>query len=512
MHLSPEEKRIGKHNFGRALDFTRRDFLKAAAAAPAVGAFYFGYSEMHDGPLKAGLIGTGRQGSRILSHSNPDYVRFTAVCDIRPSQLHRIRYGEESAADHIGMLKKYEVTDEQLDQQVRQYDDYLQLLADSDVELVVIAVPLHLHHQITSDALAAGKHVFCETQLAKSAGECKELGRAAATRGLKLAVGYQRHYNILYDNAINILDSGLLGDVRHIRARWHYNHSWPVLHRGEPLVVDGQSVLQDSMREVIPEMDQPLDFAKYGYQSLEELCWWPLYHRTGGGLMAEMGTHQLDACVRLLGGAHPLAVSGTGGKTFFEDDREIDDHLFLTFEFPGLDHPLGVRAGANLDDIVFVTYSCVATNALESYGEQVFGTRGTLLVDEQREVLLFKEVAPETGTDPKATEIAVATSVSGAGELTTSASDTGGDASAAPIPGDIGTFVNRGYGEQLEHFAWCIRNPDADNQPRCGADVGLANVVMASVADAAVRQKTRIEFEPEWFDIDQEATPGDGLV
>ena len=69
---------------------------------------------------------------------------------------------------------------------------------------------------------------------------------------------------------------------------------------------------------------------------MEELVRWRLYKRTGGGLMAELGSHQLDACSIFLGKVHPLAVTGVGGKIFYPtDDREVDDHVFVTYEFPG---------------------------------------------------------------------------------------------------------------------------------------------------------------------------------
>ncbi len=47
-HLTPEERVLGRENANRALGVSRRDLLKAAAAAPALGAFYFGYKE-HEG-------------------------------------------------------------------------------------------------------------------------------------------------------------------------------------------------------------------------------------------------------------------------------------------------------------------------------------------------------------------------------------------------------------------------------------------------------------------------------
>src|SRR6185312_10660910 len=106
------------------------------------------------------------------------------------------------------------------------------------------------------------------------------------------------------------------------------------------------------------------------YKSLDELINWRLYNRTGAGLMAELGSHQLDACSIFLGKQHPVAVTGVGGTIFYEDGREVDDHVFCTYEFPGL----------HGKDRVVVTYSSISTNAFEKYGETVMGTKGTLIV------------------------------------------------------------------------------------------------------------------------------------
>src|SRR6201999_1661912 len=115
------------------------------------------------------------------------------------------------------------------------------------------------------------------------------------------------------------------------------------------------------------DKDKSIDFAKYGYKSLDELVRWRLYDRTGAGLMAELGSHQLDACSIFLGKKHPLAVTGIGGTFFYTDGREVDDHVFVTFEFPG--HAK--------DDHVVVTYSSINTNSFEKYGETIMGSRGT---------------------------------------------------------------------------------------------------------------------------------------
>src|SRR5262249_25240064 len=125
-----------------------------------------------------------------------------------------------------------------------------------------------------------------------------------------------------------------------------------------------------------------VDYAKFGYKSLDELINWRLYNRTGAGLMAELGSHQLDACSIFLGKKHPLSVTGVGGTIFYKDGREADDHVFTIFEFP---------AGRDDKHRVIVTYSSINTNSFDGYGEMVMGSKGTMIVSQEKEILLFKE-------------------------------------------------------------------------------------------------------------------------
>src|SRR5262249_15059361 len=100
-------------------------------------------------------------------------------------------------------------------------DDYKDLLADKDIEGVIIALPLHLHDVVAIEAMHADKHVLTEKLMAHSIGQCKDMGRVAKQTKKLLATGHQRHYSILYDNAVDTLTRGILGDVHHIRAQWH---------------------------------------------------------------------------------------------------------------------------------------------------------------------------------------------------------------------------------------------------------------------------------------------------
>ena len=159
---------------------------------------------------------------------------------------------------------------------------------------------------------------------------------------------------MLYDNANYLVQNGHLGEIRHIRALWHRNNARPddrartrtasrsttprPATRSTSSDEEGNIVYLDGWKPPIPEDDKKVDFAKYGYKSLDELVRWRLYNRTGAGLMAELGSHQLDACSIFLGKKHPLAVTGIGGTFFYTDGREVDDHVFVTFEFPGKDY------------------------------------------------------------------------------------------------------------------------------------------------------------------------------
>ncbi|WP_165220396.1 Gfo/Idh/MocA family protein [Aquisphaera insulae] len=507
-NLTPEQRILGRENADRALGMTRRDFLAAAGAATTMGGFYFGYKGLGDKPpVKAAIIGTGDEGCQaMIRFHNRDYLNFIGFCDIRPSQQERAK---KEFTDH----KQYSPEDVK---KLKQYPSKKEMLEDPDVEVVVIALPLWLHAPVAIEAMKAGKHVFTEKLMAHSVAECKEMCRVARQTNRLLAVGHQRHYSALYDNANFLLQNGVLGDVRHIRALWHRNNAQPMVAKdkdnntiydpktGLPEWVKddkGNIVYRDSWKKAIPDSDKNVDYAKFGYKSLEELIRWRLYNRTGAGLMAELGSHQLDACSIFLGKKHPLAVTGVGGTIFYKDGREVDDHVFTTYEFP---------YGQDDKDRVVVTYSSINTNSFDGYGEMVMGSRGTMIVSQEKEILLYKEAG--NATLSRQTSITMET-VGKKPALETSPSLAGPSAATA-IGGLATADPSRGYREELEHFAYCVRNgnasnyhDDKDHQPRCRGEVALADAVIALTTNLAMKQNRRIEFDPAWFDFKSDKTP-----
>lgn len=567
MYLSPEEKQIGKDNFNTAVAYglSRRDLLKGTIAAGLVaggglGSFYYGYGKSLGDPLRIGVIGTGDEGCVLLGAVNPEFIKVVAIADIRPYNIHRAFHGDWYSEAQLkvrpGLMAKYGwKTEDEARRHVKVYDkDYRELIRDPNVEAVVIGLPLHLHAEVAIEAMKAGKHVLTEKLMAKTVAECKEMAKVAAETGKILAVGHQRHYNILYDNAKDIIKNGLIGDLHYIRAQWHRGNmpgrdSWaqplpPGTRKGDKgddklakdlenwkkQLAKAEGAEIEKWQKKIAQLeaqirDKMVDAAKYGYEEkvvkdaagnvkyqaspLEELIRWRLWARTGGGLMVELGSHQLDAASIFIAALHeaaakdkneikhihPLSVSAGGSRALFDWDREIEDHLYCVLEFPapGYDpkDPLGHLRK------IGVSYASINGNGFGGYGEIVFGTKGTLILELEKESMLFKDSDTKSRIEIKEGK--------GGPTIDTQASAPGH--AAAQGAAAIGPDVSRGYREELEHWAWCIRNPDPKNKPRCSPEVALGDAVIALTTNIAARKGMRIEFKEEWFDPKRPETP-----
>lgn len=536
MDLTPKQRETGKANFEQVTgDLTRRGFMRSMAVGASVAAVtpavYFGYKAIGN-PVQAALIGGGDEGGILVGAHNKDFLKFVAVADIRPYNRDRIMDGDPKVPLRPGFKKLYgpEAKD------ISVYDDYKKILERKDIEVVVIATPLSTHAKIAIECMRAGKHVLCEKLMGWNIAQCKKMIQVARETNRILSIGHQRHYSMLYSHAHEVVESGVLGDVRHIRALWHRNNSWPFQDRADARypVAPGydQPYYRDGWYPPIYQVDQDAmkDKAKeYGFSSVEELVRWRLYNATGGGLMAELGSHQMDACSIFLGKVQPLSVSGVGGKFYYgpgRNDRESDDSVFVTYEFPGVNHPRGKKKGKDKDDIVVVTYSSLNTNSFESYGECVMGSRGTMVVEQEQSVFLYTEKNPAKKMgDGRSTEVTVTTGPAGKPALDASSTWGPGGGSGATLssgsgPAVTGGAVSRGYTEEMEDFAYCVREWDGklgyekddtgafrQRLPRCHGEVAMADAIIALTANQSMKNRQRIDFSPDWFVWDNQAVP-----
>jgi len=627
MHLTQEQRNIGQENFYAAIgsDLLRRDLLKEVnsqelKSGKGLGAKFFGYGTVEK-PIRVAVLGTGDEGCVLIGAINPKYIQVVAIADVRPFNHHRAFHGDISSPSALavrpGLLKVYGWKDEEeARQHVKVFGDYHELLhhykdkeGDEQIEAVIIALPLFLHAPASVAAMKQGYHVLTEKLMAHTVAECKEMARAAEQYKKHCATGHQRHYNVLYDHVVKMLQSGVLGDLHYIRAQWHRNNrpgsdSWrqhlPMEVKGENLqrvnvgaqagefersLVSGGSQAGPLERHLVTLERQlpPLLKAKadaeakgerfprqadldilekriaqakaqvadsvllkggeykgfqfksaedYGYvtenlqvdgsaipynrPAAEELLRWRLYDRTSAGLMAELGSHQLDAASIFIAATHggkkqyPLAVSATSTRTIFPDDlaenpidRDVDDHIHCVFDYAAEGYDPKDELG-KLRKIT-VAYSSINGNGFGGYGETVFGTKGTLLLETEREAMLFERAEVN-----KKTKV-LARGSGAARELYLSRGDEDDPLSAAIALQATFGDVSRGYAEQMEHWAYCVReNPEADHSkpmPRCYPEVALADAVIALTTNISARLGDTVEFDPAWFDSHSDLTP-----
>ena len=431
MNLTPEQETLG-----------RRNFLKALAGTPALaalGAAAATRGPVRGGPVKVAWLGVGGQGRALLTRSDHAFVSVKALCDINPTSLQK--------ADEILANKKQPPA--------THYADWKDMLAKEDIEGVVMAPPLWMHADIACGLMEAGKHVLCEKMMAWDVASCERMTECARKTGKVLEIGYQRFYNPVYQAAYEgVVKAGVLGDLYHARLVWHRNGNWR--RSGEP-----------------PSKDY--DPSPWGYPDFEHLLNWRLYWKYSQGLMAELASHQVNIANWFFGAA-PEAVQGSGGIYRFKDGREVQDHVYAIFDYPG-----GRTA----------TFSSIESNAFENYYEMYMGTKGTLILRAETEALFYPE-----GDAAHATAVEVAAKTAGGAALDASESKPATQSStavgAAPAAGG-GESTERGIASRNEISRWAaaIRT----GAPLlCGPEKAIHSAKACIVANDAIQKNERLKL------------------
>jgi myo-inositol 2-dehydrogenase / D-chiro-inositol 1-dehydrogenase len=93
--------------------------------------------------------------------------------------------------------------------------DYRELLRRPDIEVVDVALPSHLHHQVGRAVLEAGKHLLMEKPLTLSIADCDDLVQRARAKGLQIAVGHEFRYSALWGKVKELVDAGAIGEPQY---------------------------------------------------------------------------------------------------------------------------------------------------------------------------------------------------------------------------------------------------------------------------------------------------------
>jgi predicted dehydrogenase len=440
MELTPEQIAIG-----------RRNFLKALAGVPPLVAFGAAAAlrgPVKGGPVKAGLIGPGSQGKVLLGQCRPEFIDLRAVCDINPQRR------QEASESLVKMGRPAP----------RLYEDWQEMLAKEDIEAVLIATPLWTHADMTVGCLEAGKHVLVEKMMAYDMEGCRRMAAAASKASRVLEIGYNRFYDARYQAAYqHVVRRGLLGDIYHARLMYHRARSW--------------------RRNTAPPSPD-YSAARWGYPTWDHLVNWRLYRKYSQGLVAELGGHQISTANLFLASS-PTAVLGSGGIYRFKD-REVNDHVFVTLEYP---------EGRT------VTFSSIESNDFDHITEVFMGTSGTLVVGYEGEVLLYGAKGdsielpkPEDPSPSRKTTIEV---VPKTADAVLEASESRLADAAGRGTGGSGRRVGEGAGGdrlspyRLEIATFCsaIRT----GVPlQCGVDMAFKTTAACLAANEAMDKKVRV--------------------
>jgi predicted dehydrogenase len=265
--------------------------------------------EIKNQKARIALIGTGSRGVyHIYNLLKIPHAEIVALCDNYPPNLK---------------------TASELCPRAKTYTDYKKMLESKDIDGVIISTPLNWHAPMVLDSLAAGKHTFCEKAMALTMDECKTIYDTYQKTSKVLYFGMQRLYDEKYIKAIQMIHSGLIGDVVGIRCHWFRNSDW---------------------RRPVPSPE------------LERKINWRLYKDSSAGLMTELANHQLEVCNWALKRI-PDSVIGMGDIVFWKDGREVNDSISLTYHYKN-----NVKA----------TYETLISNKFNGMGEQVLGHKGTM--------------------------------------------------------------------------------------------------------------------------------------
>ena len=201
------------------------------------------------------------------------------------------------------------------------YDQFEDCLGSGEVDAVYLALPNHLHREYTERAARAGVHVLCEKPLAVTEEDCLAMIRATEENGVKLMVAYRLHFEEANLKAIDLVQSGKLGDAR---------------------LFDSVFTMQ------VKEGDIRLN-----------------PRELGGGPLYDIGVYCINA-VRNLFGAEPMEVVAFSANNGDPRFRQCEETTSAILRFPGRER---------------LASFTVSFGAADVSNYRVVGTKGELVMD-----------------------------------------------------------------------------------------------------------------------------------
>jgi predicted dehydrogenase len=260
--------------------------------------------------LRVGVIGCGGRGigahiTTLLKMKETDKVEVNAVCDVFDKRA-------QQAAQLTGG---------------KPYQYYRELLANKDVDVVVIATPDHWHGQMAIDAASAGKHIYCEKPMTHTVEEAKRVAAKIRETGVKMQVGVQAMSDDSYEAAYKYVEDGTLGKV--VIAQIDYSRNYRDDYWLKPVDPDLKPGVNFNWDLFLgPAQKRPFDAERYFN--------WIRYFDYSGGVPAGLFVHRVTRLIKALGLKFPEFGSAHGGKFQFPGSTaEVPDTINIMLDYPG---------------------------------------------------------------------------------------------------------------------------------------------------------------------------------
>ena len=278
------------------MDNGRRNFLKKTALAGAgvtiLPRSVFGkmggdnnYVAPSD-QLTKGIIGTGGIGRSSYHFTSDKSCRLVSVCD----------------CDSMHLEKGVNLAKSKLNEVVKPYSDWRDLVHDPNVDVVHIATPPHWHALMAAEAARAGKDIWCEKPFTRTIGEGKRVKEIVKQNGSILRLNtWFRFKDTFYGLGTKVeplkklVDSGLLGWPLTVRISGATGFAWKFFWVGK----------ENLKPEPVPanlDYDMWLGPAPYKeYNSHRTHQTFRGYWDYDGGGLGDMGQHYIDPVIYMLG-------------------------------------------------------------------------------------------------------------------------------------------------------------------------------------------------------------------
>src|SRR6266571_865799 len=294
---------------------SRRDFIKLTAATTVAAAtsttilaadeFTRAERVSPGDKIRIALIGAGGQGmSDTREALKVSGVELVAVADLYDGRLTR---SKELWGNQLFTTR-----------------DYREVLARPDVDAVIIATPDHWHMRISTDAMNAGKDVYCEKPMVQHLDQGKQVIETEKKTNRIFQVGSQRVSSIVYKKAKELLSSGAIGELNMVEAwvdrsnaigAWQYS----IPPDASPATVDWDRFLGNAPK-------RPFDPVRFFR--------WRNYRDHGTGVAGDLFVHLFSGLHFIVGTNGPTRVMATGGLRYWNDGRDVPDVMLALCDYP----------------------------------------------------------------------------------------------------------------------------------------------------------------------------------